>query len=63
MTAMFLTVAFARPAAAEDKLVLFSGFLAAVETVQFVGDQIIEDGSGSGYSTLGSYRCTVGNSA
>jgi hypothetical protein len=54
VAAMFLTVAFARPAAA-DKLTLFQGYIVADETAQFVGDKIIVDGNGSGNSTLGKF--------
>jgi hypothetical protein len=59
MTAMFLTVAFANPIAAADKLVLFQGFYSAVDTVQgVVGDKLILDGSGHGFSTLGKFDIT-----
>jgi hypothetical protein len=54
---MFLTVALARPAAA-DKLTLFSGYIVWTETAQFVGDKILIDGSGDGNSTRGKFSYT-----
>jgi hypothetical protein len=58
MTAMLLTVAFARPAAA-DKLVLFHGFFSAIDTVHPGPDgKLIVDGSGHGFSTLGKFEIT-----
>ena len=58
MTAMFLALAFAHPAAA-DKLVLFQGFYSAVDTVQPGPDgTLIVDGSGHGFSTLGKFEIT-----
>lgn len=58
MTAMFLTMAFGRPASADVAFTLFSGFLSGVVTVQFVDDKQIVDGTGSGNSSLGTFTCT-----
>ena len=58
LTAAFFSLAFTRPAHSEDILILMSGYFAAVEHVQFVGNRIIVDGTGSGYSTLGSFTAT-----
>ncbi len=57
MTAMFLTMAFGRPAAA-DKLTLFSGYIVSHETAQFVDGKVLIDGSGDGNSTLGTFTYT-----
>jgi hypothetical protein len=58
-TVMLLTVAFAHPASARDRLVLFQGFYSAVDTVQPGPDgTLIVDGSGHGFSTLGKFDIT-----
>ncbi len=56
VTAMFLTVVFARPVSAQ--LTLFDGYTTAVETAQFIGDKVVIDGNGSGNSTLGTFSFT-----
>ena len=57
---MLLTLAFAHPAEARDKFILFQGFYAAVFTAQPGPDgTLIVDGSGHGYSTLGKFDITL----
>jgi hypothetical protein len=57
MTAMFLSIALARPAAA-GRLTFFDGYLIGTEIGVPQGDVIVVDGSGSGYSSLGSFSWT-----
>lgn len=58
LTATLLTLAFARPTASGQNLILFSGFVTATETAHVIGAKVIVDGSGSGYSTLGAFSAT-----
>lgn len=57
MTALIMTTAFSRLASA-DVITLFSGYLSAVETTQFIDDKIVIDGTGNGNSTLGTFTYT-----
>ncbi len=56
MTAMFLALAFAHPAAAGR--IFYYGYILADETGQFVGDKIIVNGTGEGTSSLGRFTVT-----
>jgi hypothetical protein len=61
MTVMLLMVAFAHPASARDKFILFQGFYSAVYTAQPGPEPgtLIVDGSGHGFSTLGKFDITL----
>jgi hypothetical protein len=56
MTAMFLTVAFANPAAAGRTF--YYGYILADETARPAGDKLIVDGKGEGISSLGRFTLT-----
>jgi len=57
ITAVFLTMAFGHPATA-GRLTFFDGYLIGTEVGVPQGDVIVVDGSGTGYSSLGSFSWT-----